>query len=100
METTLENIGEATVAGATLNATVIPNGLSTTLHFDYGTTTSYGSTSTFGDVGSGISGLGIGLPISGLSTSRWWFGGETPGSSRSRTLHIYSVDPPVVGSVV
>ena len=40
-----------TSSGATLNSTVNPNGLSTTIHFDYGLTTSYGSTSTSGNIG-------------------------------------------------
>jgi phosphodiesterase/alkaline phosphatase D-like protein len=50
---------------ATLNGTVDPHGLSTTVHFQYGTTTSYGSTtgsqtktgSTYQNVGANISGL-------------------------------------------
>jgi hypothetical protein len=42
-----------TQTSATVNATVNPNGASTTLYFDYGPTTSYGSTGTYGSVGSG-----------------------------------------------
>lgn len=56
-----------TVAGATLNATVNPNGLSTTVHFDYGTTTAYGSTATYGDIGSGTSVLFVEAPVSRLN---------------------------------
>ena len=38
-----------TSSSATLNGTVNPNGVSTTVTFEYGTTTSYGSTATVGE---------------------------------------------------
>jgi hypothetical protein len=40
-----------TSSGATLNSTVNPNGLSTTIQFEYGLTASYGSTTTSGNIG-------------------------------------------------
>jgi uncharacterized repeat protein (TIGR01451 family) len=41
--------------GATLSATINPNGASTTLNFDYGLTTNYGSTVSESNIGSGTS---------------------------------------------
>ena len=40
-----------TQTSATLNSTVNPEGLATTVHYDYGTTTSYGTSVTFGSIG-------------------------------------------------
>ena len=50
-----------------LSATVNPNGASTTLYFDYGTTTSYGTTVTSGVVGSGTSAVTQSYNLSNLS---------------------------------
>jgi hypothetical protein len=41
--------------GATLNGTINPNGTDTQVYFQYGTTTSYGTTTTPQDIGSGTS---------------------------------------------
>ncbi len=46
---------------ATLHATVNPNGADTIASFDYGKTSSYGTTLTYGSVGSGTSPLALGL---------------------------------------
>jgi hypothetical protein len=54
-------------AGATLNATVNPNGGSTTLFYDYGPTTSYGSTFTYGIALTGSTALAVPHGINGLS---------------------------------
>ena len=56
-----------TYNSATLNATVNPNGLSTTVWFQYGTTTSYGSETTHESIGSGTSNVSYSKGISGLS---------------------------------
>jgi len=53
---------------ATLNGTVDPHGLTTTVYFQYGTTTSYGST-TAGQTKSGNTYQSISANISGLSAS-------------------------------
>lgn len=58
---------------ATLNATVNPNGLSTTLYFDYGTTTDYGTTFTHGSVGSGNSPVDAGSTVSGLNCNTTYY---------------------------
>ena len=52
-------------SGATLNSTVNPNGLSTTIHFEYGLTASYGTSTTLGNIGTSASNYGA--AITGLS---------------------------------
>jgi hypothetical protein len=52
--------------GATLNGTVNPNGASTTTAFDYGTTTSYGSTATAQTL-TGSTSQAISAAVSGLA---------------------------------
>jgi hypothetical protein len=53
---------------ATLNGTVIPNGAVSTAFFQYGLTTSYGSTTSMQNVGSGFIGIAIaGGALTGLS---------------------------------
>jgi pimeloyl-ACP methyl ester carboxylesterase len=54
-----------TASSATLNSYVNPNGYSTTIYFQYGTTTIYGSTTTSGSIGIGAGNYGY--SISGLS---------------------------------
>jgi len=56
-------------SAATLNGTVNPNGLATTYHFEYGTTTSYGSQSPAVDAsaGSGSTGVAVSRSLSGLT---------------------------------
>ena len=52
---------------ANANGTVNPEGLETTVYFQYGTTTAYGSTSASQDAGQGTSSESIALPLTGLS---------------------------------
>ena len=54
---------------ATVNATVNPNGQATTYHFDYGTTTSYGSQTGNAAAGSGTSDQAVSAGLTGLSGS-------------------------------
>jgi hypothetical protein len=55
--------------GATLNATINPNGASTNYSFEYGLDTSYGTTTTPASAGSGTSGVAESTGISGLTAS-------------------------------
>lgn len=57
-----------TPVAATLNGTVNPNGLSTVYHFDWGTTTAYGNTTSSLSAGSGSSSIAESANISGLTT--------------------------------
>ncbi|MBF0102918.1 MAG: DUF4214 domain-containing protein [Desulfobacterales bacterium] len=54
-------------SSATLSGSVNPNGLSTTYYFEYGPTTSYGSTTTSTVLGSGSSAMTVTAQLSGLS---------------------------------
>ncbi len=74
----LSNLGAAAITGtatnisgnqATLNGTVNPNGVSTTAYFQYGTTTSYGNTTTSQSVGSGTPPVNVSQVVSGLATN-------------------------------
>ena len=51
---------------ATLNGTINPNGLSTTYYFQWGTTTSYGNTTTSTSAGSGTIAITVSAPLSSL----------------------------------
>jgi tripartite motif-containing protein 71 len=68
---TTEAAIEVSDKGATLNATVNPNGLETTYRFEYGTTTAYGTSIPVPDeaIGSGTSGVKVSKSISGLQPS-------------------------------
>ena len=52
---------------ATLNGSVDPNGQATTVYFDYGTSTSYGSKTPAASAGSGTSAKNISAAVSGLA---------------------------------
>jgi hypothetical protein len=59
-----------TTTTATLNGTVDPNGRATTWHFEYGTSTGYGSKTAEKSAGSGTSTTGVSAPVSGLTRGR------------------------------
>jgi hypothetical protein len=52
---------------ATLNASVNPNGMATTVYFEYGTSTGYGARSSSKSIGAGRSAVNVAIGISGLS---------------------------------
>lgn len=56
-----------TQGSATLNGTVNPNGLSTTVYFDYDTSFPLGNTVTHGNIGAGTTGVQVAAPVSGLA---------------------------------
>jgi C1A family cysteine protease len=58
-----------TSSSATLNATVNPNGLATTVSFQWGSTTSYGKTTASQSIGSGTSNQNVSAALTGLSPS-------------------------------
>ncbi|WP_028057796.1 hypothetical protein [Candidatus Solirubrobacter pratensis] len=53
-------------AGATLRANVTPNGLATTVRFEYGASTSYGASTAEQPLGAGTARLAASAPIAGL----------------------------------
>ncbi|MFO1482445.1 MAG: CARDB domain-containing protein [Verrucomicrobiaceae bacterium] len=82
-----------TTTSAQMNGTINPNGASTTAYFQYGATTSYGSSSGVGSFGSGTSSIAINTVLSGASPNTTFHyrvvatnsGGTTYGSDRSFT---------------
>jgi len=58
-----------TSGGARLNGQVNPNGSTSTVSFEYGTTTNYGTTVVLGSIGNGFSPLTLNLSIFGLPSS-------------------------------
>jgi uncharacterized delta-60 repeat protein len=55
-----------TEVSATVSGQVNPNGVASTYHFDYGTTTAYGSSTPTAKVGSGTSLVGVSASLTGL----------------------------------
>lgn len=56
-----------TSSSATVTATINPNGVSTTYHIDYGTTTGYESATTETSAGSGTTAVPVSVPLGGLA---------------------------------
>jgi hypothetical protein len=87
---------------ATLIGTVNPNGASTTWHFDYGKTTSYGSTTAPVNAGSGTVNTGVSQDLTGLTPGTTYHyrlvatssGGTTSGSDG--IFNTASAAPPTV----
>jgi DNA-binding beta-propeller fold protein YncE len=61
--------GSISTEGATLNGTVAPNGSETRYHFEYGPTTSYGTSTPETGAGSGTSGQAEASVVTGLTPS-------------------------------
>src|SRR4051794_20009866 len=51
---------------ATVSGSVNPNGAATTWHVEYGTGTTYGSTTASANAGSGASSVAVSQPLTGL----------------------------------
>lgn len=64
---TTGDAADLTQSGSRLTGTVNPQGTSTSYRFEYGTTTSYGSTTTTTDAGAGTSGVAASATITGLA---------------------------------
>jgi hypothetical protein len=92
---TTQAASSVTATAATLNGSVDPNGSATSYHFEYGTTTSYGSQSPAVDAsaGSGSSAVAVSTNLSGLSAGTTYHfrlvatnsGGTTVGSDQAFT---------------
>jgi hypothetical protein len=85
---------------ATLHGTVNPHKLPTTYHFEYGTTTSYGSNTANTSAGSGNSALAATASVSGLAAATTYHyrlvatNAAGTSSGADRTLRTASVFPP------
>ena len=78
---------------ATLNGTVNPSGSETTYHFEYGLTTSYGSTTTITSAGSGFTAVAVSAALTGLiSGTEYHFrvtATNSGGTANGGGCHIY-----------
>jgi hypothetical protein len=77
--------------GATLNGSVNPNGRTTSWHFEYGTSTGYGSSTATQSAGAGTAAVNASAAVSGLTTGRTYHfrlvatsdGGTTHGADQT-----------------
>lgn len=94
-----------TSSAATLNGTVNPNGAATTCHFEYGTTTGYGtSTADDNSPGSGTTAVNVSANLTGLTASTLYHfrldctnsGGTSNGSDATFTTSAAAQAPAVI----
>jgi len=57
-------------SSATLNGTVNPQGEATSWHFEYGTSTHYGTSTPIQNAGTGTAAVAVAAPVSGLKTGQ------------------------------
>lgn len=97
-----------TTTSAQMNASVNPNGSSTSAYFEYGATTSYGGTTTAGNFGNGTSPVAIQSSRSGLTPNTTYHyrvvatnsGGTNRGLDASFATQPVTVTPvPIVNSI-
>jgi len=96
--TAASEVGEKS---ATISGTVNPNGSETKAYFEYGTTTSYGSTTAEVNVGSGTSAVEKSAAISGLSPNttyhyRFVANNENPETGKGEDKTFTTIGPPTV----
>jgi len=89
-------------SSATVSGTVNPNGTDTSYHFEYGTTTSYGSNTPSTSAGAGTTDVPVSADLTGLTPSTTYHyrlvavssAGTTPGADQTFT----TTTPPTVTS--
>ena len=98
-----------TTTGAQISGSVNPNGFSTTYHFDYGTTTGYGTSTASANAGAGTGSSAVSTVLSGLTPATLYHyrlsasnnGGTANSSDRTMTTAIGPPAPamPVVATL-
>lgn len=63
-------VRQVTPTGATLTGSVTPHASATTYHFEYGTSTAYGSSTPSADAGAGTRGVSVSAAIGGLAAGK------------------------------
>jgi hypothetical protein len=94
------------ITGMQFNGSVNPNGLATTCHFDYGTTTGYGQSTPNQSLSSGGSVVPVNAVVAGLTPGTLYHfrlaatnsGGPASGSDASATTNSSPVPPPTVAT--
>ncbi len=66
-------VTNANSTAATVQGTVNPNGNPTSFYFEYGTTTSYGATTSAQDAGNGTNSLSLSAAITGLTSGQVYY---------------------------
>jgi hypothetical protein len=88
------------LSSATLNGTVTPNGLTTTYHFDWGTTISFGNTTTSQSAGSGFTPVAVNANLTSLSPETQYFfrlvGTSSSGTYIGDTLNFMTTAVPTL----
>ena len=92
--------------GMQFNGSVNPNGLATTYHFDYGTSTAYGQSTPTSSVAIGGSVVLVNAAVAGLTTGTLYHfrlvasnsSGSTSGNDTSASTNASSVPPPMVAT--
>jgi hypothetical protein len=91
---------DVTVSSATLNGTVDPNGRATSVYFQYGTSTSYGSRTATKSAGSGTTVTAVSAAVSGLRPGRVYHfrlvARSDAGTSRGVDRTFSTAGPPTV----
>ncbi len=80
-----QSVTGATQNAAQLNATVNPNGSSTTVYFQWGTTAAYGSQTTYQFIGSGTGAVSLSFPLTGLSPGTTYYYRVVAGNASGST---------------
>src|SRR4051794_932424 len=83
--------GTITMTGALVNGVVNPNSVATGYHFEYGTTTGYGSSTPTSDAGAGTADVSVSASLTGLAPGTTYHyrlvatsaRGTTPGADRT-----------------
>ena len=96
--------GSVTTTGATVSGSVGPGGAATEYRVEYGTSASYGSATAWTAVGSGVTPVPVGVPLSGLTSSTTYHarlvarnaGGTTTGPDLTFTTA--DLPPTILGS--
>ncbi len=87
---------------ATLGGTVNPNGRSTSVYVEYGTTTKYGSRTASRSAGSGTGAITVAIPVSGLNAGLTYHfrlvGTNALGTSRGADAAFSTLGAPVVAT--
>src|SRR4051812_23744451 len=87
--------GTITMTDAVVNGTVNPNSVATSYHFEYGTTSDYGTSTPSTDAGSGFADVAVTASLAGLTPATTYHYRLVAGSARGTTTR--AGPPPLTG---
>jgi Fungal fucose-specific lectin len=101
---TTESASGVATPGATLHATVNPNGVATKFTFQYGTTTSYGLETPAGEAGAGTNNMAVQATVANLSAGTTYYyrivASSATGESIGSPVTFTTQPPPTVTTSV